>query len=265
MLPTRLRASVRFMLRQDSGPIQVQSAPMNTSAATATITPEATSFTRFEEAFPLKGSAIYELLFTRHGDSIKTKKASVAVVNLEKIFQATFSISSRIGFHEMSLRQLSAETGISMGGIYSCIGSKDDLAVMVKDVVHVVTDELVESALGNPDVENALEELVRRTLYASHILQPWFFFLYFETRCLPAAHQADSKEIELRHVRTYQTLIERGIESGAYKPVDAGFLADTTLVMQQDWYCKPWKHEHGPAAVEAYAARILTLIHQLLR
>ncbi|NNM01316.1 MAG: TetR/AcrR family transcriptional regulator [Gammaproteobacteria bacterium] len=238
---------------------------MKTTAATAPLDTVPADFTSFEASFPLKGSAIYELLFARHGDSIKTKKAAVAAANLEKIFQATFTISSRIGFHEMSLRQLSTETGISMGGIYSCIGSKDDLAIMVKDVVHVVTDELVETALSNPDVTSALDDLVRRTLYASHILQPWFFFLYFETRCLPAGHQADSKDIELRHIQTYQTLIERGIESGYYQPVDANFLAATTLVMQQDWYCKPWKHEHGPAAVETYAAKILTLIHQLLR
>ena len=65
-------------------------------------------------------------------ENIKTKKPDFAVNNLEKLFKATFKISTKIGFHEMSLRALCRETGLSMGGIYSCIESKEMIAIMIK-------------------------------------------------------------------------------------------------------------------------------------
>ena len=40
----------------------------------------------------------------------------MAVKNLVKIFKATLKLANRKGFHAMSLRDLCAESGMSMGG-----------------------------------------------------------------------------------------------------------------------------------------------------
>ena len=95
-------------------------------------------FEEFKASLPYRGKSVYSRLFTLHCKNIKTKKKRFAVNNLEKIFRATFKISSKIGFHEMSLRDLCRETGLSMGGIYSCIESKEMIAIMVKDMVKMV-------------------------------------------------------------------------------------------------------------------------------
>ncbi|MCK5433593.1 MAG: TetR/AcrR family transcriptional regulator, partial [Gammaproteobacteria bacterium] len=96
-------------------------------------------FDDYKANFPYRGKSLYNRLFTLHCENIKTKKPVFAVNNLEKIFKATFKISSKIGFHEMSLRVLCRETGLSMGGIYSCIESKEMIAIMIKDMVKMVS------------------------------------------------------------------------------------------------------------------------------
>ncbi|MFC1363831.1 MAG: hypothetical protein G8D61_09245, partial [gamma proteobacterium symbiont of Ctena orbiculata] len=44
---------------------------------------------------------------------------------------------------------------------------------------------------------------------ASLLLQPWFYFLYFETRSLPLDHQNDSKNLERSQVTEIERLISR--------------------------------------------------------
>ncbi|MEO0975377.1 MAG: hypothetical protein AAFX85_19990, partial [Pseudomonadota bacterium] len=176
------------------------------------------SFAAFKRAFPYRGRALYELLFDRHSEQIRTKKAKFAVSNLEKIFSATFKLSTQIGFQAMSLRQLSAETGISMGGLYSCLGAKDDIAVMVKDLVETLCQELTDAVEIIDSPAQAFETSLRHQVFATQLMQPWFSFLYFETRSLPKPHQEASKSIEMRIVRHLDLLIERGQAAREFRP-----------------------------------------------
>ncbi|MES9975680.1 MAG: hypothetical protein ABW094_15595, partial [Candidatus Thiodiazotropha sp.] len=82
----------------------------------------------------------------------------------------------------MSLRDLLAETGLSMGGVYLTITNKDNIAIIVKDAVTLVCEDIVDKARAESDPVVALEVMVKGYLYASLLLQPWFYFLYFETR-----------------------------------------------------------------------------------
>ena len=66
-----------------------------------------------------------------HKEKMQIKNEKIAIPNLQKIFEATFKLSNTHGFQGMSLRDLSKETGISMGGLYSYIGSKNDLASVI--------------------------------------------------------------------------------------------------------------------------------------
>jgi len=89
------------------------------------------SFKTFLDSFPLQGDELYTTVFNRHSTIIQTQKPRFAVANLEKILKATFEISTSSGFERMSLRDLSRQTGMSMGAIYSCISKKEDIALMV--------------------------------------------------------------------------------------------------------------------------------------
>ncbi|WP_436411649.1 hypothetical protein [Variovorax ginsengisoli] len=57
----------------------------------------------------------------------------------------------------MSLRDLSRESGLSMGGLYGYIKTKDDLAAMIEDVVRYCSCAIPErfSACADPQVRLA--------------------------------------------------------------------------------------------------------------
>ncbi len=218
----------------------------------------------FRRAFPYRGRLLFEVLFARHGDQIRTKKAKFAVSNLEKIFSATFKLSNQIGFQAMSLRQLSSETGISMGGLYSCLASKEDIAIMVKDLVQAVSEELIGAVAAFDDAREAVQATLRHHVYATHLLQPWFSFLYFETRSLPRPQQEASKNIELRISQHLADLIARGQAAGVFRDDVPPFAVDALVSLIQDGYLKPWKYRARGVDADRYADSVTAVARALL-
>lgn len=223
------------------------------------------NFENYRTEFAYKGKAIYNTLFELHSQNIKTKKQTFAVNNLEKILKATFKISSKIGFHEMSLRDLCRETGLSMGGIYSCIGSKDIIALMIKDMVKKVTIEVIETAQKNPDSSIALKEMTQNLVYTTQIMQPWFYFLYFETRSLPAHEQEDSKQIELFMISSLERLLIKVIDNKNVEQPGYNFIATTMIAMIQERYLKNWKYKNHTLSIDEFAAETLSIALKALK
>jgi AcrR family transcriptional regulator len=220
-------------------------------------------FEDYKANFPYRGKSIYTQLHILHRNNIKTKKPKFAVNNLEKIFRATFKISSKIGFHDMSLRELCRETGLSMGGIYSCIESKEMIAIMIKDIVKMVSSEIIDNALMHDDKSHALEEIVAHHIFATDLLQPWFYFLYFETRSLSPDHQKDSKTIELRITSALESVlsdIDNNEDNNKYH-----FIATMALSMVQEHYLKYWKYKDTTLTIDNYADETLKLIYASLK
>ena len=201
------------------------------------------SLSGFLDSFPLVGEDIYNILFERHSNLMQTQKKRFAVANLEKILTATFNISSLSGFEKMSLRDLSKQAGMSMGAIYSCITKKEDIAYMIADIVKL-SSELTELHASRDDMSawDQLNSSIKSHLYASSVLQMWYFFLYFETRSLPDQQQTESKQLELDVIEGFQLILLKGIKSGEFSAVDAKTVANMIVVMLEDWYLKPWKN-----------------------
>ena len=254
---------------------------VSTSALTRTTSDSAellrvdtSSYTRFLETFPLQEEALYTGLFERHGDVIQTQKAKFAVANLEKILTATFEISANSGFSRMSLRDLSKKTEMSMGAIYSCIGRKEDIVLMVADIVRLSSQMTRDLAKASDSLWTQIEQSLRYHLYASTLLQPWYFFLYFETRSLPVDQQQASTRIELDAIDSFQGQIEAGIESGQFTANNPRAIANSIVVLLEDWYLKPWKtqlqsrelqtKQQREEFIDAYYLDLITMTKSLL-
>ncbi len=221
------------------------------------------NFADFKRGFAYQGDALYSLIFERNNDKIKVSKEKFAVKSLRKIFDATFKVTPKIGFQAMSLRDLSTSTGLSMGGLYSSISSKDMIAIIVKDVVAVICAEIVEESREQADPKAALEVLIRGYLYASTLMQPWFYFLYFETKSLPQADQEGSLKIELVQVKELNVLINQ-LASAKNSCHKADFVATMALSLIQERYLKPWKYHNAEETIDAYADDCLQLIYRAI-
>ena len=105
--------------------------------------PVNTDMEAFQRAWVLEGEQFWRSVFEMHREKMQIKNPKVAVGNLEKIFTATFRLANSKGFQAMSLRDLSRETGISMGGLYAYIGSKNDLASVIEGVLRNYIDQVI--------------------------------------------------------------------------------------------------------------------------
>jgi len=233
------------------------------------------SYAAFIASSPLHGEHVFNTLFDRHSGLIQTRKQKFAVANLARIFAATFEITAVSGFNKMSLRDLSKRTKMSMGAIYSCITKKEDIALMVADIVRLSTDHTYKQALQADSTWEQITQSIRLHLYASTLLQPWYFFLYFETRSLPIAQQAASKQIELDGIDGFQKHIEAGVKAGEFYTNDASIIANTIVVLLQDWYLKPWKTQslarvdqsisEQELKIDRYYKSLISILEKLLK
>jgi AcrR family transcriptional regulator len=218
-------------------------------------------FDQFQQISALNGETIWAYLVDRHADRIGVKRRKPALENMERIFGATFKLANEVGFRAMSLRDLCRETGLSMGGLYGYLESKDQLAEMIEDVVRHATFELPRMFAHIADPRERLEALVRGTIYLSEILQPWFYFVYMDSRVLNHEQRGMAKGSELS-VQTYIASILDEIKPAP--PGDTTLLSAHIVATFQDWYIKRWKYRAAKVQVDDFADSVLLLVRRAL-
>jgi AcrR family transcriptional regulator len=211
--------------------------------------PSPFDFHQFQAMTPLDGVNIWAYLLDRYADRITVKRRKPALENLEKIFNATFKLANAVGFRAMNLRDLCGETGLSMGGLYGYISSKDQLAEMIEDVVRHATHEVPKMFADVADPLDRLEALIRASIYVSEILQPWFYFVFMDSRVLQAEQRGTAKESEL-HV---QALFAEVIAQVPGLRGSPDLIAAHILATFQDWYVKRWKYRAADIGPDRFA------------
>lgn len=218
-------------------------------------------FEQFKQMSPLTADNIWTYIFERNAERIGVRRREPALKNLAAIFQATFRLANNVGFRAMSLRDLCRESGLSMGGLYGYIDSKNQLAEMIEDVVRHASEQL---ALMFGDVvapADRLEALLRAVLYLSEILQPWFYFVYMDSRELAVEQRNMAKASELH----MQNRIAAITAQCALRPDDnADLLASHFLALSQDWYIKRWKYRAAGVGVDDFADSLVRTMRACL-
>lgn len=207
-------------------------------------------FQQFQAMTPLDGENIWAYLLDHNAGRITVKRRKPALENLEKIFRATFKLANDVGFRAMNLRDLCRETGLSMGGLYGYISGKDQLAEMIEDVVRHATHEMPRMFEDVTDPLDKLEALVRASIYVSEILQPWFYFVFMDSRVLQAAQRNTAKESELHVQALIAGVIAQMPQRAEGKPE---LLAAHVMAMFQDWYVKRWKYRAADVSPDQFA------------
>ena len=122
----------------------------------------------FEKQVAVSTTDICRQIFESRSSSIKIKKEQVAVRNLVRIFKATLKLANRKGFHAMSLRDLCAESGMSMGGLYAYFNNKEELLTLIQAQGRAIVARVMSDQLnGIQDAKQALEMAIRSHLYLS--------------------------------------------------------------------------------------------------
>jgi AcrR family transcriptional regulator len=212
------------------------------------------TFDAFSRRYDLSGEAFWRNVFETHKEKMQIKNPAVAVVNLEKIFSATFKLANEKGFQAMSLRDLSRETEISMGGLYAYIGSKNDLASVIEGVLRNTIDQVIGSlASQNLGPVDCLRAIIYGEIYAMEILKPWYYFCFMELKGLAKEQQTQAMNLELRFEQSVEDAICSGVTSGEFSCLKPTMLAALVTAQLQQWHLKQWKFKQQNVDRQTYA------------
>ncbi len=226
---------------------------------------DALSFDVFKNRVSMSKEDMYREFFQKNRDRIKIKKEPVAVKNLMKISEATLALSNKKGFSAMSMRDLSAEAGLSMGALYSYFSSKDELLDMIQQQsMRVAVRAFVDQLTGIDDPHLKLKQAIYSHLYLSEIMHPWFYFSYMEAKNLTKQAQEKAIELEIFTEKIFIDIIGQGKQGRTFQEVNKELVAAMIKAILQDWYLKRWKYEMRNISVEQYARVLIDLVESYL-
>jgi AcrR family transcriptional regulator len=219
------------------------------------------SYEEFQKKVRLSKKDICREVFSENRKSIRVKKENTVLKNLERIFSATLKISNKKGFQAMSMRDLSHETNLSMGALYSYFSSKDELLEMMQHQRRTITLRILEERL---DLETQpLEKLrvaIQAHLYLSEVMQPWFYFSYMEAKNLSKKEQQLAIEGELYTEKIIEDILKEGQAQGVFEIKNSQLTAGIIKAMMQDWYLKRSKHAKRNTPVDQYAQIVFEFV-----
>lgn len=206
-------------------------------------------------------------MVVRHGATISVKKPAFAVRKLDKIVTAALELSNRKGFQAMSLRDLSAASGVSMGGLYAYFDSKTTLLGMilteVTEQVRAVLSDPPAAARASPAAH--LDWLIESHLRLTEAMLPWFTFAFMEAKNFPAAERRRATDSEELTEGYFAAVIADGIGTGAFRPETQPLLPALIKPLLQDWYVKRSKYRRRGVAIETYISAVQELVRGACR
>ncbi len=198
---------------------------------------------------------------TENRKEIRVKKEKTVAKNLQRIFEATLKIGNKKGFQAMSMRDLSDETGLSMGALYAYFASKENLLVMLqrngRDNFQKILEDCIDEA-ATP-LEN-LHKLIRTHVYFSEAMQPWFYFTYMEGKNLKKMERKIAVDHELHSDNILSTVLTKGEQEGAFKKLPHQLTAALIKSLLNDWYLKRWKYAKMDVSVDDFAKYVIDFV-----
>jgi AcrR family transcriptional regulator len=219
-------------------------------------------FADFKRVAPVDASSVWPLLLERNAHRMTVKRPAAAMENLRAIVETTFRLANKVGFGAMTLRDLSRECGLSMGGLYGYIASKDDLAAMIEDMIRYLAGEIPFWFEGRFTAPERLGATLRAHVYATELLHPWFYFVFLESRTLSDSQRQVAKAAEMAVHQGLTTLVA---DAGVDDTTDAHLLAGHLIAVAQDWYVKRWKYKQAKLGVDAFADSLCALAMARIR
>ncbi len=218
----------------------------------------------FSEFLKLVNSLKLEICretFTANRKTIRVKKEKTAVKNLNLIFGATINISNKKGFQAMTMRDLSKETGLSMGALYSYFPGKEKLLEILQlQWIKVVKRIMDENIAKEKAPKKKLRAAIKTHLYLSQAMQPWYFFNFMEAKHLARKDKKMAVLSELDSEKIFSDIIKKGQEEGVFLRHDPQLGASVIKAMIQDWYLKHWKHTRRNISVDTYANYVVGIV-----
>ncbi|MCD6151305.1 MAG: TetR/AcrR family transcriptional regulator [Deltaproteobacteria bacterium] len=219
------------------------------------------NYKEFKKIYAFSSRDIAREIFFKNQDTIQIKKEKTAVNNLEKIFNAVFNITYKKGFQAMSMRDLSRETGMSLGSLYAYFTGKEKLLGIIQAQGRsIIKKNLEQISRSHENPREKLRAVIKAHIFLSELFRSWFYFTFMEARNIKPAEFEAVKSMEEYTHKTLTDILTAGEEQGVFKPGNHELTSSMIKGMQQEWYLKRWKYRKLKVSVDQFADHLIEMV-----
>jgi len=172
---------------------------------------------------------------------MKIKNKVLVEKRQEQIFEAAIRLFSKKGYHTTTLREISKESGITLGNLYDYINTKEDILYIIqKRATQVVMEAISKKKEKGLDPVEKLKRLINSELDAMDRYQDLILIIYQESHAMSKKTLNALLMDERRHVQQFEELISEGIRNGYLKQINTRMLANMIKMLIDAWVVKRW-------------------------
>lgn len=159
----------------------------------------------------------------------------------EQILQAAAKLIQKKGYHKTTVRDISKETGMSLGNLYDYITTKEDLLYMVHEKAAQIVDSSIDKLIGDcKDPVEKLKVMIENELQTIDKYQDLIMSIYQESHSLSKPSLKTMLSSEKAHTEKFEKVLKEGIAQGLFRAVNTTLLANVIKIMIDCWVLRRW-------------------------
>lgn len=136
----------------------------------------------------------------------------------DEIFRAASRVFISRGYHEATVREIAREAGLSLGGLYAYIETKEDILYLVFDKLTTTLRDNMRSAIdGIDDPVEQIRAALRADLKTTTEFQDEILLMYQETKSLDRAARRAVLAREADYVGFFEEILQAGYRRGLFQ------------------------------------------------
>jgi AcrR family transcriptional regulator len=136
----------------------------------------------------------------------------------EEIFRGASRVFISRGYHQATVREIAEEAGLSLGGLYSYVRTKEDILYLVFDRLTTTLRESMRRAIeGVDDPVDQIRAALRADLETTERYQDEILLMYQETKSLDRAGRRAVLAREAEYVGFFEEILKAGYRRGLFQ------------------------------------------------
>jgi AcrR family transcriptional regulator len=193
------------------------------------------------------------------------KNPDLVEARRSQIFEGAWRLFMKKGYHVTGLRELSRETGISLGNLYNYINTKEDILYIIhQKAAEIVVQAINEQTSDVIDPLEKLKEMIDIELRTMDKYQDLILLIYQESHALSRKSLHSMLQREESHIQRFQRVLEEGMVAGVFKRSNPKMLANLIKMMIDGWVLKRWALR-GRVSLKQMKKGIIDLVEHGIR
>jgi AcrR family transcriptional regulator len=167
---------------------------------------------------------------------VSLHQASVLSPRIQLLVESILDLIIDKGFHETSVREIAAAVGWNMATLYHYVADKRDLLLYIEQWTHDQIDQFMATCQpSGQDAASRLEGLIDCYYRMLQKFPRHLRFLLSETKNFKPEHRRQTHADTLGRVAAFRELIDLGIRTGEFRPLDAEMAARDIYFLAWSW------------------------------